>query len=96
MTDVDKFVKFRDAVETAIRSLDGAVTDLEVGVDAQVGSWLLEGARRFANVEERAPESRLGNGDVQIRFVRGVPNIRLRIGRVLVDVVPRFSVERRR
>src|SRR5690242_18249732 len=57
-----------------------ACADLEIGVDSRRVSWTLSDAHCYQNIDEDAPDYLIKSGDLQIKFVRGIPKIRTKIG----------------
>lgn len=89
MTDAQQFRDFMRHIDDALKLLDSSVTDLEIGFDPREAPWMFYGARACQNVDEDAPLYRLGSGAVQIRHVRGTPQVRIMLGKTVVDIVPR-------
>lgn len=90
MNDGERFREFLSQIRTALETLPSQVVDLEIGVaGGPDSSWILYGAREHQSVDEHASTDRIGNGDVQIRFIRGQPQIVTLIGRVRVEITPR-------
>lgn len=89
MSDREEFRGFVDDIRRSLELLGSRVTDLEIGVDSQRSVAILRGAQYFVNTDEHAQAHRMNDGDVQIRYVRGIPQVRVVIGRTIVDVLPR-------
>jgi hypothetical protein len=90
VSDGQRFSEFMRQIEAALKLLPSQVVDLEIGIaGGPDSSWIMYGARELQNISEYASPSRIQNGDVQIRFVRGQALIATMIGRTRVDITPR-------